>query len=223
MNFAYNLKSISKTYGNNRQILDDLNLSGLYGSITAVVGASGCGKTTLLNIVGLLDMQFNGDIQLCGVDVKRFSDRKRCLFRNENIGFIFQDYGLLPNAKVKDSILMSSWYGVHKKSKIEQNYALLIDSLGLKPIENERTVYLSGGEKQRVAIARALLLSPSIILADEPTGNLDEENTKIIFEHFKTCANKNKAVLLVTHNISLARKADEAYYLQDGKLRTFYA
>ena len=204
--------------GNNISILRGLNITLHPAKVCAVVGPSGCGKSTFLFLAGLLDRPEAGEIVLNGKPMTNASDRERTQARNDYIGFIFQFHFLLPEFNVAENVILP----MLKQRKLPlpemkaQAQALLAD-LGLDDKADRLAHQLSGGEQQRVAIARALANSPSLILADEPTGNLDVKNSSRIFDILhRISREKGHAILLATHNVDLAQKCDQILHMQDG-------
>ncbi len=210
------IQEISKHY-NSREILIDLELKMNAGEFVAILGKSGSGKSTLINIVGLLDSDFSGKYFLDDINISCCSRKMLSLLRNQKLGFVFQMYNLINGYTVKDNILLPTLYN-KKGMKTNEYYQSLLEKLQISSLENQHALNLSGGEKQRVAIARAAINKPSIIIADEPTGNLDSENTKNVLDTFNYLKKKNVAVLMVTHDVSVASKADKVFYLDEGKL-----
>ncbi len=216
MNDLLTIKGVTKKYGN-KKVLTGIDLTVCKGEFVVVKGQSGCGKSTLLNIVGLLD-SFNGGAYLFhGQNVQKPFRRNR--LRVRELGFIFQSYCLLENLSVIDNLLMPILYSNKAVDKqLKKQIAYYLDLFQLKQLKNEKAKILSGGEKQRVAIARALLKEPSLILADEPTGNLDAVNSKIIYEELKKMTKAGTAVVTVTHNPELFQEVDSSYILTGGEL-----
>lgn len=211
-------KDIRKSYGD-LQILRGVNLEIARSEIVSIVGASGAGKSTLLHILGTLERPDSGSLILNEVDVFSLSARKIASFRNKEIGFVFQFHHLLPEFSSLENVCMPAWIaGVSKKEGIRKATELLevmslSDRLLHKPGE------LSGGEQQRVAIARALINNPSIVLADEPTGNLDSQNSSTIFNIINSLREQYKLTfILVTHNEDLASLSDRTLRMQDGNI-----
>ena len=205
------LRHIQKSYL--RPVLSDVNLDVTNDSYVTIVGKSGSGKSTMLNILGLVEgydrgeYWFNGKLIRNGIDYSRL--------RLENIGFIFQSYNLIPTLSCKENILLPTLYNRHNQ---EQSFDELVELLDLGPLLSQRVTTLSGGEKQRVAIARSLILDPCLILADEPTGNLDPKNRDIIMNLLRHEHEKGRGIILITHDMEIAREADTVYLLEGGKL-----
>ena len=205
------LKHIQKSYL--RPVLSDVNLDVTNDSYVTIVGKSGSGKSTMLNILGLVEgydrgeYWFNGKLIRNGIDYARL--------RLENIGFVFQSYKLIPTLSCKENILLPTLYNRRNK---EQSFEELVELLDLGPLLSQRVTTLSGGEKQRVAIARSLILDPCLILADEPTGNLDPKNRDIIMNLLRHEHEKGRGIILITHDMEIAKQSDTIYLLEDGKL-----
>lgn len=196
-----------------RPVLTDVNLEVTNGSYITIVGKSGSGKSTLLNILGLVEGYDAGEYVFNGTQIRNFVDYSR--LRLENIGFIFQSYNLIPTLSCKENILLPTLYNRRNAVKSLDELAELLD---LGPLLDQRVTTLSGGEKQRVAIARALILDPCLILADEPTGNLDPKNREIIFDLLRREHEKGRGIILITHDADTAAQAKETYRLQNGTL-----
>ena len=211
-------KNIKKSYGD-LQILKDVNLSIRKSEIVSIVGASGAGKSTLLHILGTLSRPDSGELLIDGVDVLSLSSSKIANFRNQQIGFIFQFHHLLPEFSALENVCIPSWIaGVSKKEATKKATALL-EHLQLKDRLEHKPSELSGGEQQRVAIARALINNPAVVLADEPTGNLDSQNSSAIFNMINDLRLEfNQTFILVTHNEELAALSDRSLRMQDGQL-----
>ena len=211
-------KNIKKSYGD-LKILKDVNLSIRKSEIVSIVGASGAGKSTLLHILGTLSRPDSGELLIDGVDVLSLSSSKIADFRNQQIGFIFQFHHLLPEFSALENVCIPSWIaGVSKKEATKKATALL-EHLQLKDRLEHKPSELSGGEQQRVAIARALINNPAVVLADEPTGNLDSQNSSAIFNMINDLRLEfNQTFILVTHNEELAALSDRSLRMQDGQL-----
>lgn len=205
------LRHLQKSY--HRPVLKDVNLTVTNDSYVTIVGRSGSGKSTLLNILGLVEGYDSGEYWFNGNLIRNFTDYSR--FRLENIGFIFQSYNLIPTLSCKENILLPTLYD---RRGAGQDFDELVSLLDLEPLLSQRVTTLSGGEKQRVAIARALILDPCLILADEPTGNLDPKNRDLIMDLLRREHEKGRGILLITHDMQIARQADTFYELRDGSL-----
>ncbi len=186
------------------------------GEFIAIMGPSGSGKSTLMNILGCLDTPTSGLYLLDGIDVSKLNDNELATIRNVKVGFVFQTFNLLPRLNVFQNIELPTIYS-HKKSnnKLKKIYEC-IEAVGLKGKERNRPTELSGGEKQRVAIARALINNPAIILADEPTGNLDSRTGEEIMAIFQNLNKQGKTIILVTHELDIANHTQRIIYLRDG-------
>lgn len=212
------LIDVNKTYGTRvkSQVLYNLNLKIEEHSINSVVGASGSGKTTLLNIMGILDRPTSGEVIVDGSNIKNLAQHKLARLRNQAIGFIFQFHFLLQEFNVYDNVLMPSKINSNNRPEVKERANRLLDMLGLYKYRRYNVLDLSGGQQQRVAIARALINNPKIILADEPTGNLDLHSSEDVYNIFKQ-VNKEYGVafVMVTHDKHLAGRIIE---IQDGKI-----
>lgn len=215
------LKGVSKTYGtgnNETKALDNINVI-IDKPFTMLIGQSGSGKTTLLNMIGCLDIPSTGDVIINGDIINKLNQDDLCEFRNKTLGFIFQNYFLEPNYSVLDNVSMPLVLRGIKKNQREEKVKEVLEKVGLISKINKKAMELSGGEKQRVAIARALVGNPDIILADEPTGNLDTNNGLEIMELLKKLSLDGKMVIMVTHNLDYVKYADMVINLKDGKIR----
>ena len=215
------LERVGKTYrmpAEDVHALRDVSLSIDQGEFVSVVGASGSGKTTLLYLLGMLTGPSTGTYLFGGDDVAQMSDRERSGLRGRSIGFVFQSFHLLPQLSVLDNVLLAMRYvrGSVDPAKLRERARDLIEQVGLAKRIGHRPRELSGGEMQRVAIARALLTSPRLILADEPTGNLDEANSEEVVGILEGLANEGHTVLLVTHDMHLAERTPRCIRLRDG-------
>ena len=206
------LSHIQKSY--TRPVLKDINLEVTNDSYVTIVGKSGSGKSTLLNILGMVEGYDGGEYVLNGTKIRNYLDHAR--LRLENIGFIFQSYNLIPTLSCKENILLPTMY--NRKNTV-QDFNALVELLDIGPLLSQRVATLSGGEKQRVAIARALILDPCLILADEPTGNLDPKNRDLIMNLLRREHEKGRGVILITHDMEVAKEADKIYLLEDGVLK----
>ena len=213
--------NINKTY-DGLKVLKGVNLEIQSGEIVAIVGPSGAGKTTLLQIMGTLDEPDkvdNSNLIIDSIDVKRMNRSSFASFRNQNLGFIFQFHELLPEFTALENVCIPGWIGKRKDNELKESAELLLDLIGLKDRLNHKPQELSGGEQQRVAVARALINQPKIILADEPSGNLDTENANALHRLFFEVRDKfGTTFVIVTHNESLAKMADRKIILRDGEI-----
>lgn len=213
-------KSFASVDSNDRiQILSDITLEVRPSSVTSIVGASGSGKSTLLHILGGLDRPDKGQVLYDGKPIFDMNDEQLAKFRNENIGFIFQFHHLLPEFSALENVFMPALIREEPLEQIKVKAQKLLDRLGLAKRVDHRPSQLSGGEQQRVAVARALMNNPGYILADEPTGNLDQKNTRALLDLlFEIRDEEQVALVLVTHDSNIAEKADHIFELSDGKL-----
>jgi len=219
MSNVIELKGITKVYrtGDEDTIaLKNIDLTISNGEFVAIMGASGSGKSTLMHILGLLDKPSSGKYILDDKDVSRLSMSNQATIRNQQIGFVFQQFNLLPRTTVLNNVLLPTIYG---KTKNNLARAIqIIDEVGLSDRIKHKSNQLSGGQIQRVAIARALIMEPSIILADEPTGNLDSKRSEEIMELFRKINKKGKTIILITHEENVAKYADRIVKLSDGEI-----
>ena len=212
------VKNINKSYGS-LQVLHDINLTINQGEVVSIVGASGAGKTTLLQIIGTLDRPDSGSILYDGIDVTRLSDRKLARFRNEHIGFVFQFHNLLPEFTALENICMPALIRGESLKQARPKAEELMDFLNLRSRADHKPAELSGGEQQRVAVARALINRPSVILADEPSGNLDSVHAQELHQLFFDLRKQfNQTFMIVTHNEELAATADRRITVKDGTI-----
>jgi len=197
--------------------LRGVNLSIRKGEFVAIVGPSGSGKSTLLNMIGALDRPTSGQVFINGVDVFSLSDAELATMRNHLIGFIFQSYNLINRTTVLKNVELPAILSGMEGSKKEQRAMKILDVLGISDKANYKPATLSGGQQQRVAIARALMNDPAIILADEPTGNLDTKTGQEVFDLLKMLSSKfRRTIVMVTHNPELAEASDRAIFIRDG-------
>ncbi|WP_291941916.1 ABC transporter ATP-binding protein [Cetobacterium sp.] len=216
------LINIDKSYGEKivTKVLNNINLTFYEGEFTAIIGQSGSGKSTLLNIIGSLDKPTSGDILFKGDNISRFTNNDMAKFRNRSIGFIFQFHFLLPEFTVLENVLMPTWikYG-YDIEKDKERALKLLKYVGLKDFINRNSNNLSGGQQQRVAIARALMNNSDIILADEPTGNLDSESSKQIYKLLREINLKFKTTfIIVTHDSRISDMCDRVIEIMDGRI-----
>ena len=199
-------------------VLREVTFEATSGTVTAIVGPSGCGKSTLLYLLGLLDRPEGGEIWIGGKNLAQAGDEERTADRNEHIGFVFQFHFLLPEFSALENVLLPMQkLGRLSRPAMKERAMKLLDSVGLAEKSHRLATQLSGGEQQRVAIARALANQPSIILADEPTGNLDVKNSAVVFDLLTHLAKANgQAIVLVTHNPEIANKCDAVRPMRDG-------
>ena len=202
------------------EVLKDINLKIPEGKFVALTGQSGCGKTTLLQLLGLLDKPTSGDIFFRGGNISELGIMDKAQFRLNQIGFIFQSYQLLPELSSLENIVLAGQLGKKRMSDVRSRAKSLLEVVHMDQRAKHRPQELSGGEQQRIAIARSLMNEPEVILADEPTGNLDPENSHGIMKLLQDLRDDhNKTVLMVTHNHKLAEYADIIYTLEEGQLK----
>jgi lipoprotein-releasing system ATP-binding protein len=209
-------RQIIKTYGS-LKVLKGVNLTIQKGEVVSIVGSSGAGKSTLLHLLGTLDKPDAGEIYLLGQRIDTLKGNALAKFRNENIGFIFQFHHLLPEFTALENVCIPAWIGGKKKKSTEQRAKELLAQLGLADRLDNKPQQLSGGEQQRVAVARALINNPAIIMADEPTGNLDSTNGRELHKLFlELRSTMQQTFLIVTHNDELASMSDRVVSMKDG-------
>ncbi len=211
-------ENINKSYGK-LQVLKNVSLSINKAEVVSIVGSSGAGKTTLLQILGTLDKSDSGKVLINDTLVSELKDSKRAAFRNKNIGFVFQFHHLLPEFTAIENICIPAFIAGLSKKEAEEKAKELLSFLGLSERNNHKPSELSGGEQQRVAVARALINNPSVVFADEPSGNLDSATAKDLHELFFTLREKfNQTFVIVTHNQELANMADRKLVMKDGAI-----
>ncbi len=219
------LKDVSKTYQVEQQqvqALRGVSLQVKKGQMVAVTGRSGSGKSTLLHVVGTLDTPSAGSVQLNGKDVSHLGDQAASQFRNRTVGFIFQMNNLLPEFSALENVMMPGLIAGGQRSALRERASQLLQAVNLAHRLHHRPAELSGGEQQRVAIARALLMNPPIVLADEPTGNLDKKSGELVEGLLVELARKNEVtILLVTHDMELAKRLPYQVVMEDGKIVDF--
>ena len=217
------VKSLSKTYGSGNtavHALKNVSFSVPKGEFVAIVGESGSGKSTLLNMIGALDTPTEGKVYIDGKDILSMDDNAMTVFRRRNIGFIFQAFNLMPELTVEQNIIFPVLLDYQKPDKAYLDELLSV--LNLKERRNHLPSQLSGGQQQRVAIGRALFTRPSLILADEPTGNLDSQNTNEVIALLKETSKKyEQTIVMITHSRSIAQTADRILQVSDGMLTDF--
>lgn len=200
-------------------VLKGVDIAITKGEIVSIVGSSGAGKSTLLHILGSLDKADRGEIIINGQHLETLSGRKLSAFRNKHIGFVFQFHHLLPEFTALENVCIPGWIAGEKKKEVVIKATELLKTLGLGDRLENKPQQLSGGEQQRVAVARALINSPSIVMADEPTGNLDSANARELHQLFIDLRKKfNQTFLIVTHNEELAKMSDRILQMKDGKM-----
>ncbi len=216
MDTIIEVTNVTKTYGA-LKVLKGVDLSVARGEVVSIVGASGAGKTTLLQIIGTLDKPDGGKLAINKTDVFALGDKKLSVFRNKNIGFVFQFHHLLPEFTALENVCIPAYIGKTSKADAEKRAKELLGFLGLSQRMEHKPAELSGGEQQRVAVARALINNPEVILADEPSGNLDSNTAKDLHNLFFTLRKEfNQTFVIVTHNDELANMADRKLVMRDG-------
>ena len=217
------LTDICKDYQQGKEpvrVLKNINMTVQKGDYLAIMGPSGSGKTTLMNLIGCLDVPTSGDMELDGKDLKDLSDDQLADIRNRHIGFVFQFHNLLPEFSALENVMMPALIGGAKRKEAKQRALELLEAVGLSERAEHKPAQLSGGEQQRVAIARALINRPSVVLADEPTGNLDTHNRDEIQRLlFEVREKFGQTIVMVTHDEKLAEMADRKIVMSDGQIR----
>ena len=209
------IRKVYKIYDKNTRALDNLNLSIKKGEWTTIMGPSGSGKTTLLNVIGCLDSPSHGNVFINGTEITKLNQAQLTKFRRENIGLIFQQYHLVPYLTVLENVMMAQYY----HSVVDENDAIeSLKKVGLGHRLHHIPAHLSGGEQQRVCIARALINDPRILLADEPTGNLDQKNGEIVLRLITELHREGHTVILITHNHEIGNLGQRKIVLVDGKV-----
>ena len=211
-------ENIHKSYGD-LNVLQGVDLLIKKGEIISIVGASGAGKSTLLQIIGTLDLPDTGSVEINNVNTSKLNDKDLSLFRNKNIGFVFQFHHLLPEFTALENVCIPAYIHKTPKSEAEKRAMELLKKLGVAERATHKPSELSGGEQQRVAVCRALMNNPAVILADEPSGNLDSASAKELHKLFFTLRDElNQTFVIVTHNNELANMADRKLTMKDGKI-----
>ncbi len=218
----FRAENLTRTYGseqNRLTVLKDVSLRIEPGEMTAIIGASGSGKTTLLQIMGTLDRPTEGELYFKDTPLLQKSPKELAHFRNESLGFIFQFHHLLPDFTALENVMMPALISGKRKNDMRPLAERLLSQVELEKRYHHRVGELSGGEQQRAALARALIMNPEILLADEPTGNLDSRAGNLIFDLLHTlCRERKLSTIMVTHNNKLAEKMDHCHTLKDGLL-----
>lgn len=211
-------KNITKSYGEHK-ILDGLDLSIEKGQLVTIIGASGAGKSTLLQIIGTLDSPDTGELYIDGNAIHTLSDKKLSKFRNTDIGFVFQFHHLLPEFTALENVIMPGLINGERRKDLEIKGTELLKKLKVEQRATHKPSEMSGGEQQRVAVARALINNPAVILADEPSGNLDTQNADELHNLFLELKEQlNQTFIIVTHNRELAKLSDRVIEIEDGKI-----
>ncbi len=217
------LTNVSKVYKDSNQIIHalqgvDLTLNN--PEMLAIIGPSGCGKSTLVNIIGLLLEPSSGTLKIHGDDISNLSEQQKAKLRNKLFGYVTQDFALIEDYTVFHNIRIPLMFSESKLSRKQQRESVIstLSSIGMEDYIDRKVSKLSGGERQRISIARAIVNHPQVIIADEPTGSLDEHNSKIIYDLLRSFVDSGKLVILVTHNMALAEKSNRILFLKNGKL-----
>ncbi len=211
-------KNISKSYGS-LEVLKSVDINIDKAEIVSIVGSSGAGKSTLLHILGTLDKPDAGEVFLHDQQIEKLTGNALAKFRNKHIGFIFQFHHLLPEFSALENVCIPGWIAKRKRAEVEKDAKEILELLGLSKRIHHKPHELSGGEQQRVAVARALINKPDIIMADEPTGNLDSANGRDLHELFMQLRDTyQQTFLIVTHNEELAKMSDRIIHMKDGKI-----
>lgn len=202
------------------QVLKNLNFDIYKGEFLSIVGKSGCGKSTLLYVLSTMDTDYQGSLKMLDVELTNKSQNELSQFRNEHIGFVFQFHFLLPEFTVLQNVMIPALkLGRYTKEEVERRALAKLDLLGLKDQSHKRANKLSGGQQQRVAIARALINDPSIIMGDEPTGNLDKNNSNLVFDILREISSSQKqTIITVTHDLDFAKNCDRIITMEDGEI-----
>lgn len=220
-NVLINLSKITKDYITEditTNVLKGISLVVNKGDFIAITGRSGSGKSTLMNIIGVLDTPTSGTYILNGIDISKMEEDELAFVRNKEIGFVFQSFNLLNRASALENVILPSIYAGLKPVERHDRAVKMLTDLGLKDKMNNRPNQLSGGQQQRVAIARALMNNPELILADEPTGNLDTKSGQDVMNILKELNKEGKTIVLITHEIDIAKHAKRIIHIEDGKL-----
>lgn len=220
-----NMSRITKTYymgGEEQVVLNNINLTVNKGDFVAVLGPSGSGKSTLMNIIGCLDSPTSGDYILSNQKVDELDEKELAVIRNREVGFVFQQFQLLPRLSAMQNVELPLVYAGVTEKKRKQRAREMLERVGLGDKLHNRPNQLSGGQQQRVAIARAMVTEPTILLADEPTGALDQKTGHQIMELFHELHEEGKTIIMITHDIEIAKNASRVIHILDGKLREEY-
>lgn len=215
------IKNINKIFIQEKikhHVLHDLNLTIQSGEYIAIMGKSGSGKTSLLNILGLMDNATSGKYWLEGKCVNELNDKEKSILRNQCIGFIFQSFNLIPYKTVYENVILPLEYSKCQRKKYRELSFKALQGVGMEEYFNYYPSELSGGQQQRIAIARAIVNQPRLLLADEPTGNLDSKTGEEVMNAIEDLRRLKKTIILITHDQNIASRADKIFYLNDGKL-----
>lgn len=215
MNKVLELKNLVKSFGNVKA-LDNINLNIEKGEWVTIMGPSGSGKTTLLNILSLMDTITSGEMNLGGKNISDITEEEKVIIRREMIGLVFQQFHLIPYLTALENVMLAQYY--HSTTD-EEDAKKVLEKVGLSHRLNHLPSQLSGGEQQRVCIARALINEPQVLLADEPTGNLDEKNEEVVIKLFQELHNEGKTIILITHNPDLGQYSNRTVILKHGVMQ----
>lgn len=214
------VENLTKTYGSGENLVhavDDVSFSVEKGEFVAIVGASGSGKSTLLHLIGGVDRPTSGKIFVDGNDISKMNDDKLAVFRRRQVGIVYQFYNLIPILTVEENITLPC--DLDGRGVDRERLEMILDSFGLRARRKHLPNQLSGGQQQRTSIARALINNPSLVLADEPTGNLDSKSSEEVMSMLKMCNQSyGQTVIMVTHNLDIAKQADRIITISDGKI-----
>lgn len=214
------VENLTKTYGSGENLVhavDDVSFSVEKGEFVAIVGASGSGKSTLLHLIGGVDRPTSGKIFVDGNDISKMNDDKLAVFRRRQVGIVYQFYNLIPILTVEENITLPC--DLDGRGVDRERLEMILDSFGLRARRKHLPNQLSGGQQQRTSIARALINNPSLVLADEPTGNLDSKSSKEVMSMLKMCNQSyGQTVIMITHNLDIAKQADRIITISDGKI-----
>ena len=214
------VENLTKTYGSGENLVhavDDVSFSVEKGEFVAIVGASGSGKSTLLHLIGGVDRPTSGKIFVYGNDISRMNDDKLAVFRRRQVGIVYQFYNLIPILTVEENITLPC--DLDGRGVDRERLEMILDSFGLRARRKHLPNQLSGGQQQRTSIARALINNPSLVLADEPTGNLDSKSSEEVMSMLKMCNQSyGQTVIMITHNLDIAKQADRIITISDGKI-----
>lgn len=214
------VEDLAKTYGSGENLVhavDDVSFSVEKGEFVAIVGASGSGKSTLLHLIGGVDRPTSGKIFVDGNDISKMNDDKLAVFRRRQVGIVYQFYNLIPILTVEENITLPC--DLDGRGVDRERLEMILDSFGLRARRKHLPNQLSGGQQQRTSIARALINNPSLVLADEPTGNLDSKSSEEVMSMLKMCnQNYGQTVIMITHNLDIAKQADRIITISDGKI-----
>lgn len=216
------INGLYKTYNYKKssafEALHNISLHIEKGSLNAVIGRSGSGKSTLLHILGCIDSFEKGSYKFNGSEISKFSEKKRASFRSENVGIVLQDFSLIETYSVIENVMLPFYFSVKKKDDIRKKALSALEAVGMDKLADKSVNKLSGGQKQRVAIARAIVNSPQLLLADEPTGSLDSATSEEIMEFFHQLHNNGITIVIVTHDLEIARQCERIIEISDGKI-----